>query len=246
VSDLPPTSGPVTLAADDEPVDSSVSWFYHQTTLREPYEYRHRRHPDVDEVVMINERGELTETTRANLGLDAGGRVPGARTGQAARLAVAGPTGRWAPGRPGTERPAEARPAGRGGGRNRCPVSAVGETDRSHRWAPARLAAEPAVGVVCGRSTSSRITAPSITGRSVASIHAAARVSLGCSRPGRARRRRRRGGSRSPRPRPARPRYPGRRTRLTAVAGQATARLRPRAAGGPTQDPFRQAKDQAK
>jgi para-aminobenzoate synthetase/4-amino-4-deoxychorismate lyase len=74
VSDLPPTSGPVTLAADDEPVDSSVSWLYHQTTLREPYEYRHRRHPDVDEVVMINERGELTETTRANLALRLDGR----------------------------------------------------------------------------------------------------------------------------------------------------------------------------
>ena len=74
MSDLPPTSGPVTLAADDEPVDSSVSWLYHQTTLREPYEYRHRRHPDVDEVVMINERRELTETTRANLALRLDGR----------------------------------------------------------------------------------------------------------------------------------------------------------------------------
>ena len=48
-----------------------MSWLYHQTTLREPYEYRHRRHPDVDEVVMINERGELTETTRGEPGLAA-------------------------------------------------------------------------------------------------------------------------------------------------------------------------------
>jgi para-aminobenzoate synthetase/4-amino-4-deoxychorismate lyase len=70
----PPAQGPVTLAVDTEPVDSRSSWLCHKTTVRSAYECRGRRHPDVDDVVMVNERGELTEVTRANLALRLRGR----------------------------------------------------------------------------------------------------------------------------------------------------------------------------
>jgi len=63
----PPPDGPVRVALDDEPVDPADVWLYHKTTLREPYEGRRRRHPDVDDVLLVNDRGEVTESTIANL-----------------------------------------------------------------------------------------------------------------------------------------------------------------------------------
>jgi para-aminobenzoate synthetase/4-amino-4-deoxychorismate lyase len=63
----PPPDGPVRVALDDEPVDPADVWLYHKTTLREPYEGRRRRHPDVDDVLLVNNRGEVTESTIANL-----------------------------------------------------------------------------------------------------------------------------------------------------------------------------------
>jgi para-aminobenzoate synthetase/4-amino-4-deoxychorismate lyase len=59
--------GPVRVALDDEPVDPNDVWLFHKTTRREPYERRKRRRPDVDDVLLINERGEVTESTVANL-----------------------------------------------------------------------------------------------------------------------------------------------------------------------------------
>jgi para-aminobenzoate synthetase/4-amino-4-deoxychorismate lyase len=55
------------VALDDEPVDPNDVWLFHKTTRREPYERRKRRRPDVDDVLLINERGEVTESTVANL-----------------------------------------------------------------------------------------------------------------------------------------------------------------------------------
>jgi para-aminobenzoate synthetase/4-amino-4-deoxychorismate lyase len=69
-----PPAGPVLLAVDDEPVDPGESWLHHKTTMREPYDRRARRRPDVDDVIMVNTRGELTETTRASLALELDGR----------------------------------------------------------------------------------------------------------------------------------------------------------------------------
>lgn len=67
---LPVADGvPVALVVDDVPVDSGSAWLYHKTSLREPYESRCRRHPEADDVVLVNERGELTEASRANLAL---------------------------------------------------------------------------------------------------------------------------------------------------------------------------------
>jgi para-aminobenzoate synthetase / 4-amino-4-deoxychorismate lyase len=77
VETAPPPAGlgrPVRLAVDPEPVDSAEFWPYHKTSRREPYTVRARRHPDADDVVLCNERGELTETTIANLAVRLDGR----------------------------------------------------------------------------------------------------------------------------------------------------------------------------
>ncbi|MGH9019454.1 MAG: chorismate-binding protein, partial [Acidimicrobiales bacterium] len=63
---------PVVLAIDDEPVDSADPSLFYKTTDRERYDRRRRRHPVADDVVMVNERGECTETTIANLAVRVG------------------------------------------------------------------------------------------------------------------------------------------------------------------------------
>ena len=57
----------IQLCVDSEPVTSTDVGLYHKTTDRRRYEERALRHPHADDVVLINERGEVTETTRANL-----------------------------------------------------------------------------------------------------------------------------------------------------------------------------------
>ncbi|MDA8281844.1 MAG: aminodeoxychorismate synthase component I [Actinomycetota bacterium] len=57
----------VWLCVDPEPVRSSELTLYHKTTRRDRYDSRAARHTDADDVVLVNERGEATETTRANL-----------------------------------------------------------------------------------------------------------------------------------------------------------------------------------
>jgi para-aminobenzoate synthetase / 4-amino-4-deoxychorismate lyase len=70
----PAADGPVRLALDDEPVDPADVWLYHKTTRRAPYDRRRERRPDVDDVVLMNDRGEATESTIANLAVRLGGR----------------------------------------------------------------------------------------------------------------------------------------------------------------------------
>lgn len=57
----------VGLAIDDRPIDRTDHLRYHKTTRREAYEQAAARHPDADDVVLVNERGEAVETTIANL-----------------------------------------------------------------------------------------------------------------------------------------------------------------------------------
>jgi para-aminobenzoate synthetase/4-amino-4-deoxychorismate lyase len=66
--------GPVRLEIDDEPVESANPDLFHKTGDRAPFERRRDRHPGADDVVLVNERGEVTETTRANLVVELGGR----------------------------------------------------------------------------------------------------------------------------------------------------------------------------
>ena len=75
VRDLPPApEGPVRVALDDEPVDPSDLWLFHKTTRRAPYERRRERRPEVDDVLLVNDRGEVTESTIANLAVRMQGR----------------------------------------------------------------------------------------------------------------------------------------------------------------------------
>ena len=68
VGPLPaPTGRPVRLAVDPEPVDPGQVWLHHKTTRRATYTERARRHPDADDVVLVNRDGYVTETTIANL-----------------------------------------------------------------------------------------------------------------------------------------------------------------------------------
>jgi para-aminobenzoate synthetase / 4-amino-4-deoxychorismate lyase len=74
-SPLPETTHePVRLVIDPEPVDPASVWLYHKTTRRSAYETRAARHPEADDVVLVNDRGEVTETTIANLAVFAEGR----------------------------------------------------------------------------------------------------------------------------------------------------------------------------
>jgi para-aminobenzoate synthetase/4-amino-4-deoxychorismate lyase len=65
---------PVVLAVDGDPVDSSEVWLYHKTTRRSTYEARAARHPGVDDVLLVNERGEVTESTIASVAVRLEGR----------------------------------------------------------------------------------------------------------------------------------------------------------------------------
>jgi para-aminobenzoate synthetase / 4-amino-4-deoxychorismate lyase len=63
----PPAKGPVRMAIDPAPIDSTACWPLHKTSLREPYTSRLARHPSADDVVLVNERGDVTESCTANL-----------------------------------------------------------------------------------------------------------------------------------------------------------------------------------
>ncbi|MDH3403274.1 MAG: aminodeoxychorismate synthase component I [Acidobacteriota bacterium] len=56
------------------PVDSADAFLFHKTTHRAAYERARRGRPEADEVLLWNERGELTEGTWSNLVLDLDGR----------------------------------------------------------------------------------------------------------------------------------------------------------------------------
>jgi para-aminobenzoate synthetase/4-amino-4-deoxychorismate lyase len=72
---MPPVGArPVRLALDDDPVDATSPWLQHKSTRRNVYLTRALRHPEADDVVLVNQHGELTETTTANLALRIGGR----------------------------------------------------------------------------------------------------------------------------------------------------------------------------
>ena len=79
-SELPPLGtqdapgGAIRVAISDRPIDSTSVLLFHKTVLRDGYEDRRSRRPDVDDVVLVNERGEVTETTIANIAVRIGQR----------------------------------------------------------------------------------------------------------------------------------------------------------------------------
>ena len=58
---------PVRLAVDDVPVDPSDVFLYHKTTRRGVYEAAAARHPEADDVVLVNDGRNVTETTIGSL-----------------------------------------------------------------------------------------------------------------------------------------------------------------------------------
>jgi para-aminobenzoate synthetase / 4-amino-4-deoxychorismate lyase len=73
LSQRPPSvPGPLRVAIHPQPVDPSDVWLYHKTTLQGPYERRRDDRPDVDDVVLVNDRGEVTESTIANVAVRLG------------------------------------------------------------------------------------------------------------------------------------------------------------------------------
>jgi para-aminobenzoate synthetase/4-amino-4-deoxychorismate lyase len=71
--DRDPT-GPVRLAIDDRRVDANDALLFHKTTLRGRYERAAVRHSYADDVLLVNGRGEVTESTVANVAVRIGGR----------------------------------------------------------------------------------------------------------------------------------------------------------------------------
>jgi para-aminobenzoate synthetase / 4-amino-4-deoxychorismate lyase len=59
---------PVRVAIDrDHSIDPTDPMLFHKTSLRTVYDRALARHPDADDVILVNDRGELTESTIANV-----------------------------------------------------------------------------------------------------------------------------------------------------------------------------------
>jgi para-aminobenzoate synthetase/4-amino-4-deoxychorismate lyase len=64
---------PLRVALATEPVDSTDRFLYHKTTSRGVYDRALAARPDCDDVILWNERGEITESTVANVVVGIGG-----------------------------------------------------------------------------------------------------------------------------------------------------------------------------
>ncbi|MGZ8661629.1 MAG: aminotransferase class IV, partial [Actinomycetota bacterium] len=65
---LPELVEPVKVALDEaERIDPSDPMVLHKTTRRRRFDEAKARHPDADDVLLTNTRGEITETTIANV-----------------------------------------------------------------------------------------------------------------------------------------------------------------------------------
>ncbi|GAB6110638.1 aminodeoxychorismate synthase component I [Desulfomicrobium salsuginis] len=62
-----PAPGPCRVALARTPVDSRAPFLYHKTTRRDVYERARAEVPGVEDALLVNERGEVTESTIANL-----------------------------------------------------------------------------------------------------------------------------------------------------------------------------------
>jgi para-aminobenzoate synthetase/4-amino-4-deoxychorismate lyase len=51
----------------DDPVNPDDRYLFHKTSRREVYERRRRLYPDQTDVILVNTRGEVTESTIANV-----------------------------------------------------------------------------------------------------------------------------------------------------------------------------------
>lgn len=68
-----PHLGPVRIAIDMEPINSYDVFACHKTTMRERYDVRRARHPGAEDILLINERGNITESTSSNVAVQLDG-----------------------------------------------------------------------------------------------------------------------------------------------------------------------------
>ena len=68
-SDLLPshTAANYTISFAKKPIDKENIFYYHKTTKREIYELAEAEHPDSDDILFWNDKGEITETKIANV-----------------------------------------------------------------------------------------------------------------------------------------------------------------------------------
>ena len=66
---------PLRVALCAEPIESANRFLYHKSTHRTVYEDAKAPFPDYDDVILWNERGEVTESTRANVVIELGGQL---------------------------------------------------------------------------------------------------------------------------------------------------------------------------
>jgi len=71
----PLPDGGVLVAVDTETVSSSDEFLRHKTTRRKTYRQARARYPEAFDTILVNERGEITESTIANIVADIGGRL---------------------------------------------------------------------------------------------------------------------------------------------------------------------------
>jgi para-aminobenzoate synthetase/4-amino-4-deoxychorismate lyase len=64
---------PLRYAVSQSPISSRDVFLFHKTTHRAAYNERRAAYPDAGEVILLNERGELTECSVGNLVLEIGG-----------------------------------------------------------------------------------------------------------------------------------------------------------------------------
>ncbi|MFV0428085.1 MAG: chorismate-binding protein [Arachnia sp.] len=70
-----PNPGQVRAALTDLPIDSTDDLWFHKTTDRTRFEERLATAGEVDDVILVNERGELTEFTIGSLVVELGGQL---------------------------------------------------------------------------------------------------------------------------------------------------------------------------
>ncbi len=78
VMTIPVSSQPMQYVISDRIADSSELYLYHKTTIRDLYDGEHARvsaELGADEVIFVNERGELTEGSRTNIFVEREGRL---------------------------------------------------------------------------------------------------------------------------------------------------------------------------
>ncbi|MCB8952552.1 MAG: aminodeoxychorismate synthase component I [Ardenticatenales bacterium] len=135
---LMPASETIPIGLSPTSIDSNDVWLYHKTTHRAVYDAARAARPDCDDVLLWNERGELTETTTANIVLELDGvlatppvtcgLLPGTLRASLLRRDPLTPTPNGLPLQERTLTPADL---------NRC--QAIYLINSVRRWRPARL-----------------------------------------------------------------------------------------------------------